>query len=191
MSDIRQKIGQALIKTKLGLTTREIADELNVKPNIIVLNLNNMSNDELVEKGEYLEGEGQVWIITEKGTVEFGGKNETVKTPVTKDDENPATVAKKSVKNTTFKPTYVKSMKITDEVPPMPMSKMKPEIGTFEIHQIMEQAAVELAKLFEKKPKRVILNRENKIKTLMTLSELGNNSISAILNDIISDLQAA
>lgn len=74
MSDLQQKIAKSLIRVRLGLTVAELADEWNIKPLIINGARSQMQHEETIEKGEFLEGEGQLWIITEKGIKQFGNK---------------------------------------------------------------------------------------------------------------------
>lgn len=76
MSDIRQRVVKALIKTKLGLTTREIAEELSMKVQVVNGSLVQMAQSGFIERGEYIEGEGQIWLVTELGVAEYGNKSD-------------------------------------------------------------------------------------------------------------------
>lgn len=78
MTDLQTKIGKSLIKTIGGLTSREIAEEHNIKVLQVSGTIGYMINAGFVEKGEKCEIEGQIYLITEKGIAEFGGKSEPV-----------------------------------------------------------------------------------------------------------------
>lgn len=74
MTDIRSKIAKSLIANKLGLSAKELAEEHGYKVLQINGSLGQMMNAGLVEKGEKLEIEGQVYLISEKGLLEYASK---------------------------------------------------------------------------------------------------------------------
>ena len=76
MSDIRQKICKALIASKVGLTTREISEDLKTKIQVVNGSLSQMAQSGFINRGEYLEGEGQIWEITALGVTEYGSKSD-------------------------------------------------------------------------------------------------------------------
>ena len=88
MSDIRQKIVKALIATKLGLTTREVAEELTMKVQVVNGSLGQMVVSGFVDRGEYIEGEGQIWKVTELGITEYGNKKD-VESLLTQNEKMP------------------------------------------------------------------------------------------------------
>ena len=88
MSDIRQKIVKALIATKLGLTTREVSEELTMKVQVVNGSLGQMAVSGFVDRGEYIEGEGQIWKVTELGITEYGNKKD-VESLLTQNEKMP------------------------------------------------------------------------------------------------------
>ena len=74
MSNLKQKIAKSLIKTRIGLTTREIAQDWNLKPVSVSGMCQQMELDGTIAKGEYLECEGRMWSITAKGIENYGSK---------------------------------------------------------------------------------------------------------------------
>jgi len=72
VSDIRQKIVKALTKTPL--TAREIAEDYKLKVQSVSATLQQMALSNFVQRGDFAEGEGQIWEVTELGIETYGTK---------------------------------------------------------------------------------------------------------------------
>lgn len=229
---MRQNIARALIKTRIGLTTSELSDDLQLKPAVIGMDLAKMAIEGTAQKGEYLEGEGQLWIITEKGVETYATKEDlevkketgaikSVKKPVEVKSnlqdkpESPLEQNEKTIIETVGAEPIVEECPL-EQNESEPVAEqitvtyedgkdfdgesfiaektesdvlLNPEL--FELVKTIDENNAKIYELFTKKPKQIILNRENKINELHKLCGSGilSNGTVAILNDIIGDLQ--
>jgi hypothetical protein len=214
MASMRQSIARALIKTRVGLTTRELSDELQLKPAVIGMDLAKMVIEGTAIKGEYIEGEGQLWEITEKGVELYATKDDLeVKVITQAKPKNKPMNEIKSVK----KPVEVKNevivaenlcageiteceplandIEVTDEevaefkLPEMmpPKHSMTPE--SFLVWQIVDDAGGRFMELLNTKKAKPIENIDYKIATLESLADISNAKISATLREIATDLR--
>lgn len=221
MSDIRQKIVKALIATKLGLTTREVAEELTMKVQVVNGSLGQMVVSGFVDRGEYIEGEGQIWKVTELGITEYGNKKD-VESLLTQNEKMPVEtvepmpiVEESALEQIENEPVIKESLTTEIETVATRMNPIQesalhdfekhldvknnvpgnvllnPEL--FELVKTIDENNAKIYELFTKKPKKIIFNRENKINELHKLCGSGvlNNSTVVILNEIIGDLQVA
>ena len=203
MASIRQNIAKALITTTL--TDHEISDDLQLKPSVIRMELSEMENEGIAVKGEYLEGEGQLWAITEKGIALFASKEAVV--------EIKKRVAK--VKKTAAKPkglplSELKSVALADKSKTVCVEVVSDEPGTtpvvsdkienviikdlnpqnFAIHKAINNAVEIIISHYEPLiTKREIYNFDYKIATLEALADTHNSKIGATLREIASDLR--
>lgn len=234
MASMRQNIARALIKTRIGLTTSELSDDLQLKPAVIGMDLAKMAIEGTAQKGEYLEGEGQLWIITEKGVETYATKEDLeVKPPVETSQAKPKNKPLSEVKSLKMpeksplaqnEKTVVETVESEPIVEECPLEQnesepvaeqitvtyedgkdfdgesfiaektesdvlLNPEL--FELVKTIDENNAKIYELFTKKPKQIILNRENKINALHKLCGSGilSNGTVTILNDIIGDLQ--
>lgn len=164
MASMRQNIARALIKTRIGLTTSELSDDLQLKPAVINMDLAKMAIEGTAEKGEYLEGEGQIWKITEKGVETYGIKSDLETVPIVSE-----------------------AVDSEIETTEMPLKEM--EIGTFEVFQLTNNLASSFIKLMQSKQAKPIENIDYKIATLESLADIYNPKISATLREIVADLR--
>lgn len=177
MASMRQNIARALIKTRIGLTTSELSDDLQLKPAVISMDLAKMAIEGTAEKGEYLEGEGQIWKITEKGVETYGIKSDL--------EVKQETDEIKSVK----KPTGHENLPVDSEIETTEMPLKEMEIGTFEVFQLTDNLASSFIKLMQSKQAKPIENIDYKIATLESLADIYNPKISATLREIVADLR--
>lgn len=196
MASMNQQIATALIKTKLGLTSVEISDELQLKPSVIGMAMAKLYKDGIVEKGDYLEGEGQLWTITEKGIEKFASKDDVVEVKANVQVEpviKQTTATKKEVIQKSeivvedFE-TRAPFSKAEIDLMEMPkQAKVNPD--NFKVWEMLDRFGEEFSKLLNEKPKLIVENKEYKIKTLESLSELYNTKIGKTLKDIAQDLR--
>lgn len=217
MASMRQSIAKALIKTRVGLTTRELSDDLQLKPAVIGMDLAKMVIEGTAIKGEYIEGEGQLWEITEKGVELYATKEDLeVKPPVeisqAKPKHKPMDEIKSVKKSVEVKNEVIvaenlcageiteceppaNDIEVTDEeiaefkLPEMmpPKHAMTPE--SFKIWQIVDEAGAKMLELLKEKQTKPIENIDYKIDTLESLADIYNPKIGATLREIAADLR--
>ena len=203
MSELRQRIAKALIALPLGLTVRELADEAITKQTVINGTISQMQTENLVQKGEYLEGEGQIWMITEKG-IEMYGKSVEVESPVVKVKTvaaaAPVKIKKEKVTPIIKKVIPVECKKETPACEPNhePLNEIEfsadaKKISTenFAIWQMVDEMGAKIVNLLavsKTTPKRID-DIEYKIETLESLAQIYNPKISATLRQIAVDLR--
>lgn len=168
MASMRQNIARALIKTRIGLTTSELSDDLQLKPAVINMDLAKMAIECTAEKGEYLEGEGQIWKITEKGVETYGIKSDLETVPI---------VAKSVLEQIDEKKVEI----------PISTRRLNPEESP--IWKIVEQAGADFIEILNSKKAKPIENIDYKIATLESLADIYNPKISATLREIVADLR--
>ena len=193
MSDIRQKIAKTLIINKLGATHKEIAETYKIKPLVILGTLGQMMNAGLVEKGEKLEIEGQLYLITEKGLLEFGSKidlNEKEESPLEQIESEP--VVKESL-TAEIEDFETRAPFSNDEIESFKISKQaKVNTDNFKVWQIIDDMGEKFVELLSQSKAKPIENIDYKIATLNLLADtdIYNQKISATLRAIAADLRA-
>lgn len=214
MASMRQNIARALIKTRIGLTPREIGEDLQMKPAVISIDLSKMAIEGLAIKGEYLEGGGQLWTITEKGVETYATKEDLeVKPPVEISQAKPKNKPLSEIKSVKM-PVEVKTN--VQPVEPVAVENAATEIDDFEtrfpfsgveidefetpktaklstdnfaVWKIVDDAGSKFIELLaDLKPKQ-IENIDYKIATLESLADIYNPKISATLREIALDLR--
>jgi DNA-binding MarR family transcriptional regulator len=186
MSDIRQKICKALIASKVGLTTREISEDLKTKIQVVNGSLSQMAQSGFINRGEYLEGEGQIWEITALGVTEYGSKSD-VESALTQTVEVVA-VDKDDI--STIVEILAESEPVTDEIKATEIPINKMELETFDVFQLTDNLASSFISLMQSKKEKPIENIDYKIATLESLADIYNPKISATLREIAADLRA-
>ena len=214
MSELRQKIAHALIKTRLGLTTRELAEDFKIKVQQINGTIQQMANSGLVERGDVLAGEGQVWLITENGILEYGSKN-VVESPLEQNEnlrENPNCrhaiedfeIANLKPSNSVELEPVVKESLTTeiedfetrapfsnDEIESFEIPKQaKVNTDNFKIWELIDEMGAKFANLLAESKSKPIENIDYKIATLESLADIYNPKISATLREIVADLRS-
>ena len=204
MSDIRQRIANELIKNSFGLTVRELAEELDAKPQQISGTIQHMVTAECVEKGEKLEIEGQVYLITPEGREKYGTKKAAEESALTQTEKTvvetieAAPIVEESVleqnetepKTLVFEDTHFTPAPYESELAEIDKKHLSEmEIGTFEVFQLTDNLASSFIKLMQSKQAKPIQNIDYKIATLESLAEIYNPKISATLREIAADLR--
>lgn len=212
----RRKIVKELQKNKIGFTARELAESLKIKVQTISATLQQMALSGFVQRGELIEGEGQIWEVTALGIETYGTKSDLeVKPPVETlqakqknkplaeiksvqmPEKSPLTQNEKTVVETAeAAPIVTESVLaqiVVESVLPEPEEtvalkhEMTPD--SFQIWQIVDEAGVKFKQLLEQKQAKPIENIEYKIATLESLADILNSKHSATLRQIAADLR--
>lgn len=187
----RRKIVKELQKNKIGFTARELAESLKIKVQTISATLQQMALSGFVQRGEFIEGEGQIWEVTELGIAEYGLKSDLeVKTNVqveviAVDKEDVNRVVEMLV--ATDEPVVKESLTTETEETVAFKHEMTPD--SFQIWQIVDEAGAKFKQLLEQKQAKPIENMDYKIATLESLAEIYNPKIGATLLEIAADLR--
>lgn len=193
----RIKIVKQLQKNKIGLTAREIAEDLKVKVQTISATMQQMALSGFVQRGELIEGEGQIWEVTELGTEKYGTKSDIeVKVTECPLDEmvntGLATMADLKYGNDSISRSMskVKNVKIetaSDLEVKKPLNEL--ELFTFEVCQLTDGLASSFIKLMQSKQAKPVENIDYKVETLHYLADILNSKHSATLREIAADLR--
>lgn len=170
MSNIKEQIARQLMGSKTGLLSVTIAERLNETKEIVNSTLEEMRQIQDVKKGSKAGLDNYRWTMTDMGRLNYRVDEVAL-------DQNDLEV-KTNVEVEPAEPVGVPS-----DV------ALNPEL--FELVKVIDEKNAAIFELFNRKPKQIILNRENKINELHKLCGSGilSNGTVAILNDIIGDLQ--
>jgi DNA-binding Lrp family transcriptional regulator len=207
----RRKIVKELQKNKIGLTAREISEDLKIKVQTISATLQQMALSRFVQRGELIEGEGQIWEVTELGIAEYGVKSDLeVKTnfqeSVLEKTEGLADHCScernelgeffcnrfdncRMTENDSFVEIALDAEITVTETEETIAFKHEMTPESFQIWQIVDEAGAKFKQLLEQKQAKQIENIDYKLATLESLADIYNTKISATLREIAADLR--
>lgn len=200
----RRKIVKELQRNKIGFTARELSESLKIKVQTISATLQQMALGGFVQRGELIEGKGQIWEVTELGIAEYGVKSDLeVKTNVQVEAEshleqkqvttsNVGESKVESEKQVKTSPVDSKMETTESELTGLELAEKRfneMEIGTFEVFQLTDNLASSFIELMQAKQAKPIENIDYKIATLESLADIYNPKISATLREIAADLR--
>lgn len=209
MSDIRQKIVKLLIKTPLGLTTREIAEDLKMKVQVVNGSLSQMAQSDFIMRGDYIEGEGQIWNVTDSGKMEYGNKidmknvepvpivekssleqieNESVVEEITATGKKNLPVDSK-MEITEIEDFETRAPFSAEKIAAFPVATKIKVNAENKVWQIVDEMGNKIARLLAENKAKQIENIDYKIATLESLADIYNPKISATLREIAADLR--